>query len=170
MRLSLGIAALAATFALASPAAAQTASTATAEARGTILQTLSLSRVEDLDFGTIAADDTLAGTVTIDADTGARSGSNVSLLPGLFHRAEFQAYGATNQVVTFALTQPAGGVLVNGANSITANLVLDQDPTLTRTVGASGVVTVYVGGTFGIAANQANGVYAADFDLTANFP
>jgi spore coat protein U-like protein len=75
MRLNICLAALAATAAFASPAAAQVVtSTAQAEARGTILQPLSLSRVQDLDFGTNLVDPLgAAGSVTIDADNGNRS-------------------------------------------------------------------------------------------------
>ena len=167
MRLSLGIAALAATFAAASPAFAQ-AYTETAEARGTILQSLTLTRQTDLDFGVVAADALLPGSVSIDADSGARSGTNVSLLPGVFSRARFDGYGANGQIVDLTLTQPAGGVIVNGANSIPALLSLDSGGA-SRTIGGTGIFTVYVGGDFTIAANQANGLYTAQFDLTAEY-
>lgn len=168
MRLSLGIAAVAATFAAASPAFAQ-AYTETAEARGTILQSLTLTKVTDLDFGTIAADALVAGTVSIDADTGARSGTNVSMLPGVFSRAQFDGLGANAQIVELTLTQPAAGVLVNPAgDQIPAVLTLDSNGA-TRTLPASGLFSVYVGGDFDIAANQPNGLYTAQFDLTAEY-
>lgn len=170
MRLSLGTAALAATFIAASPAFAQTSSQATATASGTILETNSLTKITDLDFGTIAADDTVAGTVTVDADSGARSGTDVSLLPGTYQRAEFVARGVADQVVDFVLTQPAGNALANaGGDTIGATLSLDSGG-VSRTVPASGNITLYVGGVFDIAAQQPNGVYTGDFDLTANFP
>ena len=75
MRFKTALAALAASAAFASPAAAQVVtSNAQAEARGTILQPLSLSRDQDLDFGTILVDPLGAGgSVAIDADDGSRS-------------------------------------------------------------------------------------------------
>ena len=75
MRFTVYLAALAATTAFATPAFAQVVSaTATAEARGLVLQPLTLTKVNDLDFGTILAS-TVAGSVSIDADTGVRSSS-----------------------------------------------------------------------------------------------
>lgn len=169
MRLSFGNAALVATLA-ASPALAQNPSQSTAMASGTILETNSLTKVEDLDFGTIAADPNNPGTVTIDANSGARSGVDVMLRPGGFQRAQFVAYGLPAEVVDFVLTQPVGNLLSNpNGDSIGAVLSLNMGG-VSRTVPASGVITLYVGGVFSIAAQQANGVYTGDFDLTANFP
>lgn len=168
MRKSLCLAALAATALSATPAFAQQAS-AQAEARGVVLQSLTLSRIDDLDFGTVAGDALVAGTVSVDADTGIRTTSGgVVGLPGAFSRARFDGFGEAAQTVQLTLNQPAGGVLVNGANSIGAVLNLDAGG-LTRTIGATGAFTVYVGGDFSIAANQTAGLYSANFDLTADY-
>lgn len=166
-RLTLCLAALAAT-ATGSPAFAQSA-TATAEARGTILQSLTLVRQSDLDFGTVAPDATTAGTVSVDASTGARSTTGgVVALPGAFGRAQFDGSGTAGNLVELVLTQPAGGVIVNGANTVGALLGLDSGGT-SRTIPLGGVFSVYVGGDFSIAANQPSGLYSAQFDLTANY-
>jgi hypothetical protein len=168
MRLKICLAALAASFVAATPAVAQQAS-AQAEARGVVLQSLTLSRISDLDFGTVAGDALLPGTVTVNPNTGIRStGGAVVGLPGTVSRAQFDGYGSPNQQVLLTLNQPAGGVLVNGTNNIGAVLSLDSGGT-TRTVGTTGVFTVYVGGTFSIAASQAAGLYSANFDLTADY-
>lgn len=162
------LAAAAATMASATPALAQQAA-ATAEARGVVLQSLTLSRVSHLDFGTVAGDVLNPGSVTINADTGVRStGGAVVALPGAFSRAQFDGYGSPNQTVQLTLTQPAGGVIVNGANSVGAVLNLDSGGT-TRTIGAVGTFSAYVGGVFSIAANQPAGLYTAQFDLTADY-
>jgi hypothetical protein len=72
--------------------------------------------------------------------------------------------------VQITLGQPAGGVIVNGGNSIAAALTLDSASAApTRTIPVGGVYSVYVGGTFDIAANQASGVYTAQFDVTATY-
>lgn len=168
MRLTITLAALAASVAAAAPAVAQQA-TDTAEARGVVLQSLTLNRISDLDFGTVAGDVLLPGTVTINANTGARTtGGAVVGLPGAFTRGQFDGYGSPNQTVQLTLTQPAGGVLINGAANIGAVLSLDSAGA-TRTIGATGVFTAYVGGVFNIAANQAAGLYTAQFDLTADY-
>ncbi|HVL78674.1 MAG TPA: DUF4402 domain-containing protein [Sphingomicrobium sp.] len=168
MRLTLCLAALAASVATASPALAQSASAA-GQAQGTVLQSLTLTNVEDLDFGVVAPDANDPGTVSINANTGVRSTSGgVVALPGSFSRAQFIGYGSQGQEVQLTLNQPAGGVLTSGANSIGALLGLDSGGA-TRVIGAGGSFTVYVGGTFNIAANQANGFYSAQFDLTADY-
>jgi hypothetical protein len=109
------------------------------------------------------------GTVSIDADTGARSTTGaVVALPGAFTRAQFDGYASPNQTVQLTLTQPPGGVIINGTNSVGAVLNLDSGGT-TRLTGPTGAFSVYVGGDFSIAANQAAGLYSAQFDLTADY-
>lgn len=174
MRLKIIFAALAATTAFASPAFAQVVTaSATAEARGLVLQPLTLTRVDDLDFGTVIAS-AVAGSVSIDADTGGRSVaggvSGVPTAPG--NRALFAGAGTAGQLVDLTLSPPAGNVLVSGANSLTVtsmDLDLGGGLTQTRTIDATGAFFVGVGGAFAIAASQPNGLYAANFDLTANY-
>jgi len=172
MRFRIALAAIAATAAFASPAGAQVvSSTAQAEARGTILQPLSLNKVDDLDFGTILVDPLgTGGTVTIDADDGSRSVAGDVAEVGVNggQRAVFTGAGPANDAVTLVLAQPAGGLLYRDATtSLGGVLVLDQGNSTARTMDAMGAFTVGVGGTFTIANNQPAGVYAADFDLTA---
>ena len=172
MRFKIALAALAATVAFASPAAAQSVTaSATAEARGLVLLPLTLTRVDDLDFGTVIASN-VAGSVTINEDSGARSvaGGVVGVPTAPGQRGLFAGAGTANQQVDLTLTPPAGGVLVSGANLLTvSSMVLDSGNTTTRTIDATGAFQVGVGGTFAIAANQPNGLYAADFSLTAEY-
>lgn len=174
MRFKLCLAALAATAALATPAvAAPTDVTATAQARGLVVQPLTLSRVSHLDFGTVFASSTAGGWVTVDPDTGVRSadGTGVTLVAtGPGSRGLFTGAGTPAVQVQLTLGQPAGGVVVSGGNQIAANLVLDQGGATTRVIGAGGTFDVGVGGTFTTVANQAAGLYAADFTLTAQYP
>ena len=175
MRFKITLAALAAATAFATPAFAQVVTdTATAEARGLVLQPLTLTKVDDLDFGTILAS-TVAGTVTIDADTGNRSKTGgvteVASNPG--QRALFAGAGTAGQDVDLTLTAPTGGVLVSTTNSadviVITNLVFDNGNDTTRTIDNTGAFQVGVGGTFAIAASQPNGLYKADFDVTADY-
>src|SRR5205809_3259875 len=84
MRLNICLAALAATVAFTSPAYAQAITDSdVAEARGTVLLPLSITNDAPLDFGTVMASNTLAGTVTADAEDGTRTtggGGGVSLI------------------------------------------------------------------------------------------
>ena len=179
MRLNITLAALAATVAFAAPASAQTVTTdtATAEARGTVLLPLSLTKDTNLDFGTVLASST-AGWVEVNAEDGSRTADGtgvtlVALQPG--DRATFTATGTTGQIIDLTLTPPVGNVLVGpgGAQIGIANLRMDGlaagTLTDTRTITVGDALTIGVGGRFNIAANQANGVYSADFSLTAEY-
>ena len=176
MRLKLTLAALAATVAFATPAAAQVS--ATAEARGTILQPLTITQMQDLDFGTVLSS-AVAGQVSIDADTGGRSVSGgvtaIALDPG--QRAEFAGVGTLGQQVEITLVPPPGNLLnrVGGGATITApDWDLDgggaNDTFQTRTItDVDGAFLVGVGATFDVAAGQMNGLYTANFDVTAEY-
>jgi hypothetical protein len=163
MRLNICLAALAASFVVATPAFAQAAS-AQAEARGVVVQPLTLARVQDLDFGTVVGS-AVAGNVVIDPDTGARTvGGGVTGVPSFpGDRALFQGAGTAGQDVILTLSAPA--LLISQSNPLDTiavnSMVLDQGNVTTRTIGASGVFQVGVGGDFAIAANQAPALYSA---------
>lgn len=171
MRLKICLAALAATVAFASPAFAQVAS-ATAEARGLVLQPLTLTKVDDLDFGTVVSSN-VAGNVVIDPDTGGRTvAGGVTAVPSFpGNRGLFAGAGTAGQDVILALSAPA--VLVSTTNPLdtitVTSMVLDNGNLLVRTIGGGGTFQVGVGGDFAIAANQPNGLYKANFDLTADY-
>lgn len=168
MRYFVSLAAVAATLAVATPAVAQQAS-AVAEARGVVLSPLTLTRVSDLDFGTVAAS-SAAGTVSVDANTGIRSVTGgVTAVPSLFSRARFdgQAQGATT--VQLTLVPPTGNLLYSGSNSVTVSNMGFDALGATRTVPAGGTFVAYVGADFAIAANQPNGSYSALFQVTADY-
>ena len=182
MRFTLCLVALAATAAMAAPAAAQQATaTANATAKGVVLLPLTLTKTTDLDFGTVIADPTLPGDVTIDADSGARNitGAVVGVpnYPG--DRALFQGAGTSNQDVILTLQAPS--VLTSGGNTLTvvsmdfdtgaastANAVTGNMET-TRTIDATGAFAIGVGGKFHINAAQPNGLYTGAFTVTADY-
>ena len=175
MHLKICLAALAATSAFASPAFGQIVSdTATAEARGLVLQPLTLTKVDDLDFGTILASG-VVGSVAIDADTGNRtvSGGVTPVASNVGQRALFAGAGTAGQQVDLALTPPTGNVLVSTSNPadviVISSMLLDNGNATTRMIDLTGAFQVGVGGDFAIAAGQPNGFYIANFDLTANY-
>lgn len=177
MRITLSLAALAATFAVASPAFAQAAPPATpvtasdtAEAKGVVLLPLTLVRSSDLDFGTIIANQNAGGTVEINADSGVRTVSapliGVPTFP--FTRGLFQGAGPEGTEVTLTFNPPA--VLSNGSDTIAAALVLDQGDLRTRTIDSTKAFSVGVGGVFTIKPAQTPGLYSALFEVTAEYP
>ena len=168
MRFTLSLAALAATLVVATPAAAQQAS-ATAEARGVVLSPLTLTRVADLDFGTVAAS-TTAGTVAVNANTGIRSVTGgVTAVPSTFSRAEFTGLAQAATTVQLTLIPPTGNLLYSGLNSIAVSNMGFDSAGAVRTVPAGGAFVAYVGGDFAIAANQPAALYEATFTLTADY-
>ena len=174
MRFKFYLAALAATTAFATPAFAAVSASATAEARGLVLQPLTLTKVNDLDFGTVLAS-TLFGQVTINADTGNRtsSGGVTQVASNNGQRGLFAGAGTAGQLVTLTLSPPTGNVLVsttNPADTISiSNFVLGNANATSLAIDATGAFQVGVGGTFDIAASQPNGFYKANFNLTANY-
>jgi hypothetical protein len=171
MRLNILLAAAAATLVAATPAVAQQTST-TAEARGVVLSPLTLTKVTDLDFGTVAAG-TALGTVSINADTGIRTittgAGQPTLVPSTFSRGEFTGLAQAATTVQLTLVPPTGGQIYSGSNFINVrNMVLDSGGT-SRVVPAGGSFTVGVGADFDIAANQPNGTYSALFQVFADY-
>lgn len=168
MRLNICLAALAATLVAATPAVAQQAS-ATANARGVVLSPLTLTKVSDLDFGTVSAS-AVAGNVTVDANSGFRTvGGGVTAVPSSPTRAEFTGLAQAAATVQLSLVPPTGNVLVSGVNSVAVNSMSFDSAGTVRVVPAGGSFTAYVGGDFGIAANQPNGTYTALFQVTADY-
>jgi hypothetical protein len=174
MRYTLLVAAVAA--AVATPALAQQAptatDTATANAKGVVLQAHQLVKNADLDFGVVTVDNQ-GGTVSISADAAGNRTTTlgVAALSGTYHSAIFLGDAAPLETVTLTLSQPANGTIKNTNNSnitIPASLVLDSAGT-TRVTDSTGQFTVYVGGTFTLAPNQAAGVYTETFDLRADY-
>jgi len=175
MRFTVCLAALAATLATATSANAQAVSaTDQALAKGTVVQPLTLKRQSDLDFGTVVST-AVAGNVTIDPDTGARTvGGGVVPVPSFpGGRGVFRGAATAGQNVQLTMTVPSA--LVNQSNPlalITVNsMTFDSGGGLatTRTIDNSGAFAIGVGGDFQIAAGQANGVYSANFDVTADY-
>lgn len=175
MRNILRLAALAAAVATASPAFAQQATvsaSASGEARGLVLQPLTLTKVDDLDFGTVVST-AAAGTVEISADDGSRVVTGgvleVPSYPG--GRGLFTGNGTAGRDVNLTLNAPSFLISTTNPLDVIAvnSMVLDNGNSLVRTIGNSTIFNVGVGGVFAIDANQPNGLYTAQFDLTADY-
>jgi len=132
-----------------------------------ILVPLSLVKIDDLDFGTVITSP-LSGTVSIDATTGARgvAGGVTGIASDQGNRARFAGAGSPNQLVIVVVTPPAALQNING----------DQIPVLALTLEGSPIKTIDpltrafnfgVGGIILVNANQAEGDYTANFDVTA---
>lgn len=149
--------------------AAPTSATLAPPARALLLIPLTLTKIQDLKFGSIVPSG-LPGTVTIDAATGNRTGSpEVSLLPSdVGQKGYFGGAGSSNQQVVMALT-PATLLTDGFGNNITV-LSMSLDGPNTRTIDpVDRTFYVGVGGVLQIDADQPEGLYSATYDLTADY-
>lgn len=149
---------------VASPALAATAGGPTEAA---IVSPLSLINTEDLDFASIIPG-VAAGTVTINANTGARTVTGGAIAAGgTPNRAEFVGVGRPG-ILSFVSITP-NTTLTNGTGgNMTATLTVEGGTGL-RLFPGSGVQTFRVGGTLNVGANQALGNYAGTFTLTVTY-
>jgi len=160
-------AATVAAIALGSVPAAAVTPTTQSDGKALVLIPLTLTKIDDLDFGSVVPSP-VAGTVTIDPSTGARTFTGgVTLVPGDagFH-AYFGGAGSPSQQVLVALSPPVS--LTNGAGDTIPVVGLTLDGPPMRTIDpVSRTFFVGVGGTLSIAANQPVGTYSANFWVTA---
>ncbi|HVU29276.1 MAG TPA: DUF4402 domain-containing protein [Sphingomicrobium sp.] len=163
------IAAALAAAAAASPAAAAPAS-ATAGARALLLLPVTMTKVDDLDFGTVIKSNT-SGTVALNASTGARSfAGGVTGAAAAGHRAVFAGAGTGGQQVIVVVIPPAQLTNSSGDTIDVLALTIDNNGNPIRTIDpATRTFFVNVGGILSIGANQPDGVYSATFQVTANY-
>lgn len=154
-------------FSAAPAAAAPVAATSDSDGEVLILVPLTLTKIEDLHFGTLIPSPS-SGMVNISASTGARTAAGgvtgVASDPG--YRARFAGAGTPNQLVLLALSPPVELINARGDTIPVLGMTLDGPPV--RTVDpVTRAFFVGVGGTLGIGADQPEGDYTADFYLTA---
>jgi hypothetical protein len=150
-------------------AAAPVAAPTPAEGKALLLVPLTLTKIDDLDFGTIVTSAS-SGVVVIDAATGARSlfGGVSGVTSAVGHRARFAGAGTPNQAVVVTVAAPLELASIAG----------DKIPVLALTTEGGPIHTIDpvtrafffgVGGIITINADQPEGVYQANFTVTANY-
>lgn len=156
--------------AIAVPAGAQAvAPDRDANGRALVLVPLSLTKLDDLDFGTIVPS-ALSGVVAIDATSGNRTtfGGVTGVPSDAGHRARFAGAGTPNQQVIVIITPPAQLTSVAGDNIQVLALTLEGSPF--KTVDATTRTFAFgVGGVIQLAADQPEGVYQGTFTVSANY-
>ena len=140
---------------------AANAATASADARANILKQVTVaSDGSDLDFGTIVSG---AAASTVSVSGGGRSCGAGLVCSGTFSAAGFNVTGTDGQTVSVA--SDANVTLNSGSNNMVANIVSSASTlTLTGSVG-----TFNVGGLLNVGANQADGAYVGNFNVTVNY-
>ncbi len=139
----------------------------------TILPKLSLTKISDLNFGSLISPDA-GGTVQINVSTGERILNNIQAVGTDFSRAEIEISGIVGATVGVSLSTESNGNVVQlintqGAGQLTAQLTTNVSNG-TLTIGPDGKVKLYVGGELTIPANANAGVYqSSDIVVTANY-
>lgn len=168
MRNSIRIAAVGAALAsaVAMSGTANAAASAQASANAEILSTISVVKDQDMDFGQIAVNG--AATLVISADESNPAACPANLIcAGARVPAKFTISGTSGVGVTAAVRQ-ASVSLASGANSMTLNNFTVFFPN-GNTLDVAGDAQVNVGGSLGVGAAQAAGLYTGTFDVDVEY-
>ena len=153
--------------AMAAPATAAPVSAATnAGGKALILIPLTLTKVADLEFGTVIESST-SGTVTIPPDGSARTftGGATPTANPVPARARFAGAGTPGQLVNIFLSPPANLKDSNG-DLLPISMSLESS---NITIDSTHAFFVGVGGTVTVAANQPDGDYTGVFTVLAQY-
>jgi hypothetical protein len=148
-------------------ASAAQAASADGTSRSIILNPLTATAVQDLDFGQLSPGAT-PGTVVLDAGSGARIATGgVVLAGGAPSAAIFVGVARPNRMVHLNL--PNGAItLTNGTGGTMTVTAFATDGAINRRTDVNGIVSFRVAATLNVAANQADGAYSGTFDVTLN--
>jgi len=154
----------------ATPAFAQASAPMTSKAL--LLKPLTLTKLSDLDFGTIIPSGSVGGDfVTINAVSGARSSPSATLVstdPG--QRARFASSGVNNTFVFLELSPPPYAPLTNASgNKLKLEYLILDGSALRVLTPSSQVFFVGIGGEILVRSNQEDGVYTGTYTLTATY-
>ena len=156
-------------FAITAGTFAQNTDTEQTIATATIVGPLTLTKVSDMDFGTIAVG-TSVGTVVLAPDnTRTFSGGASMVPPANGVAASFTVAGQASE--TFAITLPADGtVTLTGPGDPMPVSAFNHSAGATPALNATGTAAFTVGATLSTAASQASGAYAsANFPVTVSY-
>ena len=143
---------------------------ANSSGKALVLIPLTITKIDDLDFGTMIAPPT-PGTVTLDAASSNRSytGGVVGVASAPGHHAYFGGAGTPDQEVILTLVPPAQLKNSNGDTIQVLALTLDDSGNPIRTIDSTHTFFVGVGGILSLSANQPDGDYSGTFKLLANY-
>jgi hypothetical protein len=153
---------------LVAPAGAGRAATTSAPAQASILTPLSIVKTADLSFGRIVPG-AAAGTVNIDAASGARTSSGPLTLVGAGDYGAATFVGLADRFRFVFVTNSAPPVLSRAGGGASMSLVSLQRTGTFFFVPAGGFIEVDVGGTLAVGANQPPGLYTGTFSVTMNY-
>ena len=148
------------------------AASLTSEASVTIQAPLRIENISSLNFGTIAPDTIVSGSVKVhaDSDNSATCDGAVDCIEGGY-RAKFTLAGLAGQSVSIGL--PMSITMSNGVGDLIEVNQFEYDaPNMSSgniLLGANGTADLGVGATLDVQANQAVGTYTGTFVVTASY-
>ena len=140
-------------------------------ARISILKPLVLTWISDLDFGTIIPGIAI-GDVTIDADSGVRTGSDAAMIATADdgERGAFGSAGQDTASVDVDLVYPTELLSTDNKVIEVVEMVLDQGNARNRILSnSSAIFFVGIGGTIRIRPDQEERVYTGTATLTVQY-
>ncbi|MDQ3144025.1 MAG: DUF4402 domain-containing protein [Pseudomonadota bacterium] len=164
------IAATVATGLFATPAMAQVAENSKDfEATAVIVRPLVLTKVDDLNFGTITMLPALTNqTVSVSqAEVGACGGTNLTCDFPADPAASFTIAGVGTQTLTVDLGEAVPTALVNAADA-TKSVPFTVDAPLTTGL-VDGVGAFAIGGSIVVSSTTVDGTYGADLNVTVSY-
>lgn len=166
------------------PVAQAQVATAQGSATAVVVAPLSLVKVQDLNFGRVAARPT-AGTVTVDVNSGGCTVTGGLIHQGTCQFAEFAGLGTRRMRVRIQIPTTVTITGPGGATMLVDTMTLGTQPDLTFLGGngnglgngnrryeinsPTGIFTFRVGGRLNVGANQAPGVYSGTFPVTVQY-
>jgi len=137
------------------------AATATGTANATVLTPITITAGTALNFGTLAGNAT-GGTVVVTAAGVRGTTGSVVVTSGAFSAGSFAVAGTG--AATFGVTYPGSFNVTSGANNMAVLVTGAAAGTL-----SGGTVTLPVGGTLTVGANQAAGSYTGTYVMTVEY-
>lgn len=140
-------------------------------ARARIVTPISITNVDDLDFGSILT--TVAGTVIVNPDAAGTLNALSTLTPGSeTASAQFNVVGSPN--ATYTVTLPGVLTLAPALGTGVNTTVITVDPfsssvTTNGLLSASGTQTIYIGGTLNVPVSPMADNYTGSFTVTVDY-
>lgn len=146
--------------------------TASATATATIIAPITITNLQDMNFGNAAVAG--AGTVSLDPD-GLRiptGGITLPVVTGTVAAAAFAVTGEGNS--TYSITLPSGNYTITrltGSETMTVNNFVSSPSVVAGGTLSDGSQNITVGATLNVNSGQVPGVYtnATGFDVTVNY-
>ena len=124
---------------------------------------LTLTKIQDLEFGRLVGGSGYFGSVTIDASGERHASGSIRLLGSGFKPARFLLYGTPGETYTIAI--PSSLTMASGADQMEVSAVTCSVPA-SGTLPPSGSLAVALGGTLTVKATQSSKAYLGNFNLS----